>query len=210
MWGMLLWWARRWRVRLEVVVLGDREEGECVRGKVSGAKRSDCESCVPEGGRIESVQKKGGIDAVLDVVEARGFVMDLDLVGSQVEVVGTTESQRGLSCHEHYCCGTTLLGAGSYVCFRKTRFAWRDGKEENVLEVYFLEEGLQTCKVGYLGKHLAFRADRYDGLCACIVEVYSDDRAVCECVSKRHKYHHNFGCCVATILGMRDMFAVKN
>jgi hypothetical protein len=96
------------------------------------------------------------------------------------------------------------------VCFRKTRFAWRDGKGENVLEVYFLKEGLQTCKVGYLGKHLAFRADRYDGLCARIVKVYSDDRAVCECVSKRQKYHRNFGCCVATILGMRDMFAVKN
>ena len=166
---------------------------------------------MPEG-RIESVQvqKKRAIDAVLDVVEALGFVMDPDLVGSQVEVVGTTESQRGQSCHEHYCCGTVLLRVGSYVCFRKTQFAWRDGDEENTLEVYFLEEGLQTCKVGYLGKHLAFRADLYDGLCARINEVYSNDRAVCECASKRQKYHRNFGCCVTTILRMRDMFAVKN
>ncbi len=25
-------------------------------------------------------------------------------------------------------------------CFSKTRFAWRDGKEEDVLKVYFLED----------------------------------------------------------------------
>jgi hypothetical protein len=83
---------------LEAVVLGDGEEGEYARVKVSGAKRSGRESCMPEG-CIESVQvqKKRAIDAVLDVVEARGFVMDPNLVGLQVEGVGTTESQRGRS-----------------------------------------------------------------------------------------------------------------
>jgi hypothetical protein len=25
---------------------------------------------------------------------------------------------------------------GSCICFRKTRFAWRDGKDEDVFEVY--------------------------------------------------------------------------
>ena len=105
-------------------------------------------------------------------------MMDPNLVGSQVEVVGTTESQCGRSCRDHNCCGAALLRVGSHVCFRKTRFAWRNGKEEDVLEVYFLEEGLQKCKVGYLAKHLAFRANRYNKLCAHIVEAYSGDSAV--------------------------------
>ena len=150
------------------------------------------------------------LDPVLYMVENRGFAIDPDLIGSEVEVVGTTESQRGRSCAKHRCCGEALVRVDSHVCFRKTRFAWRDGEEEeDVLEVYFLEDGLATCKVGYLPKHLAFRADRYDGLCARILEVYSSDSAECDCVAKRSKYHRIFGCCVATVLGMKGMFAIK-
>ena len=96
----------------------------------------------------------------MDVAEYRGYTMDPDVIGSEVEVVGTTESQRGRSCAKHNCCGEALVRVGTHVCFRKTRFAWRDGEEEDVIEVYFLEDGLATCKVGYLPKHLAFRADR--------------------------------------------------
>ena len=143
------------------------------------------------------------------MVENRGFAVDPDLIGSEVEVVGTTETQRGRSCAKHRCCGEALVRVGSHVCFRKTRFAWRDGEEEDVLEVIHLEDGLATCKVGYLPKHLAFRADQYDGLCARILEVYSSDSAECDCVAKRQKYHRKCSCCVAVILGMKDVFAIK-
>ncbi len=78
-----------------------------------------------------------------------------------------------------------LVRVGSYVCFGKERFAWCDGKEENVVEVFHVDEGRKTCKVGYLAKHLAFRADRYDGLCARITEVYSGDRTIRENAAKR-------------------------
>lgn len=188
-------------------VVGKVVEAGEVGGKVSGcAKRSGLEA---ERHDVSGRKKGCQLDSVLDVVEARGFALDPNLIGSAVEVVGTTESQRGRSCDDHGCCGTALLRVGSHVCFRKTRFAWRDGEEEDVLEVYYLKDGLRTCKVGYLAKHLAFRADRYDGLCARIVEMYSSDRAVCDCVAKRQKHHRNFGCCVAVVLGMKDMFAIK-
>ena len=133
--------------------------------------------------------------------------MDRNIVGSQVEVVGIGESQRGRSCDKHYVCGSQLR-EGSYVCFRKTRFAWRGGAEEDVLEVFHLDSGIMGCKVGYLPKHLAARADRYDGLCARIAEIYSSDRTRCTSVAKRQKYHRGVGCCVATIEGMRGMFAI--
>ena len=58
----------------------------------------------------------------------------------------------------------------------------------------------------YLPKHLAARADRYNGLCARIVKIYSSDRTHCASVAKRQKYH--CGYCVATIEGMHDMFAI--
>ncbi len=115
------------------------------------------------------------LNSVLEVVESSGTFVDPNIVGSDVEVVGTGESQHGRWCGEHYVCGTALVRVGSYVCFGKARFAWHDGKEEDVVEVFHVREGNKTCKVGYLAKHLAFRADRYDGLCARITEVYSGD-----------------------------------
>ena len=113
------------------------------------------------------------------------------------------------SCGDHNCCGAVLVRVGSHVCFRKARFAWRDGKEEDVLEVYFLQGGLRTCKVGYLAKHLAFCTGQYVRLFASIVEVYSNDHAVCDSVAKWQKYHHNFGKRIAIVLGVKDMFAIK-
>ena len=92
-------------------------------------------------------------------MESSGTFVDPNIVGSNVEAVGTGESQRGQSCSEHYVCGTTLVHVGSYVCFGKARFAWHDGKKEDVVEVFHVKEGRKTCKVSYLAKHLAFHAD---------------------------------------------------
>jgi len=147
------------------------------------------------------------LNSILEVVESSGTFVDPNIVGSDVEIVGTGESQCGRSCSEHNVCGTALVRMGGYVCFGKARFAWRDGTEENVVEVFHVEEGRKTCKVGYLAKHLAFHADRYDGLCLRITEVYSGDRTVCDNAAKRLKFHRNIGCCVAVIIGMKDMFA---
>jgi hypothetical protein len=136
--------------------------------------------------------------SAMDIVEASGAFMDRNIIGSHVEVVGTCESQRGRSCNKHHICGS-LLHEGSYVCFCKTWFAWRGGDEEDVLEVFHLESGIMGCKVGYLPKHLAARADRYDGLCVRILEIYSSDRTRCASVAKRQKYHCGVECCVATM-----------
>jgi hypothetical protein len=74
----------------------------------------------------------------MDIVEASGAFMDRNIIGSQVEVVGIGELQQGRSCDQHRICGSQLR-KGSYVCFCKTRFAWRGGAEEDVLEVLHLD-----------------------------------------------------------------------
>ena len=127
-----------------------------------------------------------------------------------MKVVCTGESQHGRSCGAHYICGTVLVHMVSYVCFSKTRCAWCDEKEEGVVEVFHIKEGRKTCEVGYLVKHLAFCADRnqYDGLCIRITEVYSDNCTLCESVAKRLKFHCNIGCCIAIIIGMKDVFVL--
>ena len=68
--------------------------------------------------------------------------------------------------------------------------------------MYSSFEGTE-CKVGYLPKHLAVRADTYARLCARIVEIYS---SMSEVTAKTQKYHHNKGCCVAVIIGMENLF----
>jgi hypothetical protein len=89
--------------------------------------------------------------SAMDTVEASGAFMDRNIVGSHVEVVGIGESQRGRSCNKHHVCGSQLR-EGSYVCFRKTQFAWRGGDKEDVLEVFHLDSGIMGCKEGYLPK----------------------------------------------------------
>jgi hypothetical protein len=109
---------------------------------------------------VQKLSMRHIFNSVHEVVESSGNFVDLNIAGSNVETVGTGESQRGQSCSEHYVCGTTLVHVGSYVCFGKARFAWRNGKKEDVVEVFHVKEGRKMCKDGYLAKHLAFRTDR--------------------------------------------------
>jgi len=75
--------------------------------------------------------------SAMDIVEASGAFMDHNIVGSHVDLVGIGESQRGRSCNKHHDCGSQLR-EGSYVCFRKTRFAWRGGDEGRRVVVLIL------------------------------------------------------------------------
>ena len=50
--------------------------------------------------------------------------MNPTLIGSSVDVVGTTDNQHGRQCDKHLVsCGEDLIVVGSYVFFRKTQFA---------------------------------------------------------------------------------------
>ncbi len=127
--------------------------------------------------------------------------MDPNLVGTEVDIVGTKESQCSRSCTKHICC-VTALDVGCYVYFVKERFAWRSKEEEEVLSVFLIEGRGKSCKVGYLPKHLAVSADRYDGLCARVSEIYTSNAERCSSVAKRQKWHRNEGCCITVIVGL--------
>ncbi len=139
--------------------------------------------------------------SAMDIVEAINSIMDRNIVRAQVEVVGTGELQCSRLCNEHCVCGLQLCKSG-HVCFSKTRFAWRG------LEVFHLDSGIMGCRVGYLPKHLAARTNRYDGLCVRIMEIYSCNCMHCDSIAKHQKFHSGVGCCMATMEGMSDMFAI--
>ena len=166
-----------------------------------------CGTKTGEGEDSEETKRAVAFSDVFDLIQKNGHFMDPNLVGSSVEIVGINESQRGRSCDDHVICGQSLK-RGSYVCFCVERFNWRGDKEEDVISVYLLKNGVRTCKVGYLPKHLAVRAHRYDGLCARVSEIYSGNILQCPSVAKRQKHHRKEGCCLATIEGLKKMFVL--
>jgi hypothetical protein len=72
------------------------------------------------------------LESALKIIEYLGIYMDHNLIGSHVDAVGTGESQQNHTCkyHKDVPCGSQLC-VGSFVCFRKTRFSWCDGKDED-------------------------------------------------------------------------------
>ena len=128
------------------------------------------------------------------------------LRGTLIDVVGIETSENGRSCHAHEVCGAQLV-PGSKVRIRKeTYISPTTGDEEDCLVAYVVGNGIMTCKVGYLPRHLSIRrADDYDGMYARVVEVYSP-RSLS--VMKRQKRHRNLGCCVAKIIGNAPVFSL--
>ena len=68
------------------------------------------------------------------------------LVGTLVDVVGTTANNRGRSCPRHSCCGSQVVER-STVAFRREQLVFRDQREEDVIAVYLISHGVMTCKV---------------------------------------------------------------
>jgi hypothetical protein len=134
------------------------------------------------------------------VASSRGVPLER-LVGTLVDVVGTTANNRGRSCPRHSCCGMQVVEK-STVAFRREQLVFREGREEDVIAVYLVVHGVITCKVGFLPAHLNHRARDYDGLVARVVSVYSDR---CTNLVKRQKFRRNFGCCAAKIIGENNV-----
>ena len=134
--------------------------------------------------------------AVASSVPRRRIMLE-HLVGTLVDVVGTTANNRGRSCPRHSCCGSQVVER-STVVFRCEQLVFRDQREEDVIAVYLILHGVMTCKVGFLPAHLNHHARNYNGLVAHVVSVYSDR---CTNLVKRQKFRRNHGCCAAKIVG---------
>lgn len=115
--------------------------------------------------------------------------------GITVEIVGIAASDSGRSCDEHDVCGS-VLAEDVVVRFRKVQII-RACKEETAIAVYWVSDGIDRCRVGFLQRHLVKHWKQYDGLLAQVIEIYGQDA---ESPTKRKKFHHNKGCCVAAVI----------
>lgn len=123
--------------------------------------------------------------------------------GVVVEIVGTNASDRGRHCEEHECCGREVLQEDVVVRLRKVQIVV-DNKEETAMEVVWVTDGCDRCRVGFLQRHMVIHAAIYDGALAQITSVFSADKNNSNSQERRQFYKMK-GCCMATIISMHGM-----
>jgi len=128
--------------------------------------------------------------------------------GVIVEIVGTLMDSNGRSCEEHAVCGSVLV-EDMVVRLRKVQVLV-DGCEETAIACYWVTDGVDRCRVGFLMRHMVKHAARYDGALAQVTRVFSDDEKECS-REERRMFHAKRGFCYATIIScLPEMKSRKN
>ena len=109
-----------------------------------------------------------------------------------VEFVGSQMSCLGRSCEEHEMCGDEVLKEDVVVRLRTVQLVV-DGKEEKAIEVVWVTEGMDRCRVGFLPRHMVRHAARYNGVLAQVTRVFNGNLADCSSMERRaYHIHHGF------------------
>jgi hypothetical protein len=114
-----------------------------------------------------------------------------------INIVGLEADDRGRSCEEHEVCGV-VMQEDVVVRLRKVQVLV-DGKEETAIAAYWITDGTERCRVGFLQRHMVKYATRYDGALAQVTRVLGDD-AGCYEKEERKLFHKNKGFCYATLI----------
>ena len=115
--------------------------------------------------------------------------------GITVTIVGTKHASNGRTCEEHDVCGN-VLELDMVVRLRRVQVQI-DGKEEAAIAAFWITDGIDRCRVGFLPKHFLKHSRRFEGCIAQITDVYTDDS---DSPTKRRLSQRNGGHCVATII----------
>ena len=91
----------------------------------------------------------------------------------------------------------SVLGDNVVVRLWKVQIINSSVKEETVIEVNLVSDGIDQCCVELLQRHFVAHARSFNGVLAQVTEVYSitSDSSI-----KRKKCCHNMGCCLAPAL----------
>ena len=121
--------------------------------------------------------------------------------GITVDIVGIHASNNGRSCKNHLVCGCVVV-PDVVVRFKVVQLGLEPVPvnprvEETAIAVYHVTGGIDTCRVGFLRRHLLKYKDEYDGRLAQVTEVFN---AQSESPSDREKHHRNKGCARAVLI----------
>jgi hypothetical protein len=98
--------------------------------------------------------------------------------GELFDLYGTHESGRGRSCEHHACCGS-ILQIDTVIRLRKQQIINDEGREEAAIAAYWITDGVDRCRVGFMPRHFVPHAEMFDGKVAQVVELleYSESKA---------------------------------
>jgi hypothetical protein len=109
-----------------------------------------------------------------------------------VEIVGSQMSCRGRLCEEHELCGDVGLKEDIVIRLRTVQLVV-GGKEEKAIEVVWVTEGMDCCRVGFLPCHMVRHAACYNGALAQVTRVFNGNPADCDSFERRaYHIHHGF------------------
>ena len=97
--------------------------------------------------------------------------------GIVVEIVGTLMGDRGRSCEEHVVCGS-VLEEDMVVHLWKVQVL-ADGQEKTAIACYWVMNGIDHCRVGFLMHHMVAHAAQYDRALAQVTSVFSGKEEEC-------------------------------
>ena len=93
--------------------------------------------------------------------------------GRTVEIFGIESPTNGRSCEKHRICGC-VLQEDSVVRFRKVQVLI-EGKEESAIAAFWVSDGVDRCRDGYLPKFHVTDWKSLEGALAQITEIYTED-----------------------------------
>jgi hypothetical protein len=117
--------------------------------------------------------------------------------GITFEIVGIERGDRGCSCEEHDVCGT-VVEEDTLLRLRKEQILV-DGQEETAISCYWVTDGIDRCRVGFLKRHMVKHVRRFDGALVQVTKVLSADPRVSD-TAERKMHHQNHGCALGAIV----------
>jgi hypothetical protein len=115
--------------------------------------------------------------------------------GVVVNIVGIEEGSRGHSCEHHAICGNNLI-LDCVIRLRKVQIVADDGHEETAVAAYWVSDGVDLCRVGFLPRQFIKHADKFDGKLAQITKFLAMSESP-SCCRLSHRYR---GMCRAAII----------
>ena len=103
--------------------------------------------------------------------------------GVVVEIVGIDRGDRGRSCEEHNVCGL-VVEEDTLLRLHKEQIMV-DGVEETAIACYWVTDGIDCCRIGFLKRHITKHACRFDWALVQVTRVLSDDPCICDTAERK-------------------------
>ena len=116
--------------------------------------------------------------------------------GVVVEIVGLERGDCGRSCEQDVC--GSVVEEDTLLRLRKEQIVV-DGVEETAVTSYWVTDGIDRCRVGFLKRHMVKHARRFDGALVQVTRVFSDDPRICSTAERKKKYG-NHGCALGAVV----------